>query len=220
MPAPLCAYCEGEATLAEEWPRLASLHGNVTADLPESTSALHLAGVKHPNRIPFEGVLTRLDQPSDSAPNGARGHRVLLTTDAAEAALPTLIGMAVGFVAELDGHNARQKCGVITAAEIEGDELRVRGHIYGRDFPEVVPSMQRPDVALGMSFEMCDAHVEDMRASVWRLTEVTFTGAAILLRHKAAYKTTRFALQACGERFTGTLAVEGTVSLLAEAVLR
>ena len=40
-----------------------------------------------------------------------------------------------------------------------------------------------------MSYELADAHVEDMRAAVWRLTKVTFTGAAILLREKAAYGT-------------------------------
>src|SRR5258706_8737395 len=33
----------------------------------------------HPNRLPFEGVLTLLDVPSDKAPSGARGHRVVLT---------------------------------------------------------------------------------------------------------------------------------------------
>jgi hypothetical protein len=35
-----------------------------------------------------------------------------------------------------------------------------------------------------------------MRASVWRLTKVTFTGAAILLRDKAAYGRTSFRLSA------------------------
>jgi hypothetical protein len=31
-----------------------------------------------------------------------------------------------------------------------------------------------------------------MRADVWKLTRVTFTGAAILLREKAAYRATSF----------------------------
>src|SRR5271156_488046 len=29
----------------------------------------------HPNRLPFEGVLTLVDVASDKAPSGARGHR-------------------------------------------------------------------------------------------------------------------------------------------------
>ena len=31
---------------------------------------------RHPNRMPFEGVLTLVDVASDRAPSGARGHRV------------------------------------------------------------------------------------------------------------------------------------------------
>ena len=43
-----------------------------------------------------------------------------------------------------------------------------------------------------MSYEIADAKVDDMRAAIWKLTKVTFTGAAILLRDKAAYSSTRF----------------------------
>ena len=70
----------------------------------------------HPNRLPFEGVLTLVDVASDKAPSGARGHRVILTRAAAETALPSLLGMAVDYKAGWDGHDARQKCGIITAA--------------------------------------------------------------------------------------------------------
>ena len=50
---------------------------------------------------------------------------------------------------------------------------------------------QSPE-SMGMSYELADARVEDMRAEVWKLTRVTFTGAAILLRDKAAYRATSF----------------------------
>ena len=70
----------------------------------------------HPNRVPFSGVLTRVDEPSDKAPSGARGHRVVLTRAAAEAALPSLLGMAVDWRSGWDGHDAKQKCGIVTAA--------------------------------------------------------------------------------------------------------
>ena len=39
--------------------------------------------------------------------------------------------------------------------------------------------------ALGMSYELADAHVDDMRAEVWSLTRVTFTGAAIFIARKS-----------------------------------
>jgi hypothetical protein len=51
----------------------------------------------HPNKMPFSGVLTKLDQPSDTAPSGSGGKRIVLTKRAAEAALDTLLGMAVDF---------------------------------------------------------------------------------------------------------------------------
>jgi hypothetical protein len=41
-----------------------------------------------------------------------------------------------------------------------------------------------------MSYEIADARVADMSAKVWTLTRVTFTGAAILRRDKAAYRDT------------------------------
>jgi hypothetical protein len=147
----------------------------------------------HPNRLPFEGCLTLIDTPSDRAPSGARGHRVVLTRTAAEAALPSLMGMAVDYKAGWDGHDARQKCGIITSAQLDGQHrLMVAGYLYARDFPEMEAAMSP---SMGMSYELADAHVADMRASIWTLTRATFTGAAILLREKAAYRGTSFRLR-------------------------
>ena len=150
----------------------------------------------HPNRLPFEGCLTLVDVASDKAPNGARGHRVVLTREAAEAALPSLLGMAVDYKAGWDGHDARQKCGIITAAHLEGQKLMVSGFLFERDYPEFarekVGMTAGADGDMGMSYELADAHVADMKAQVWKLTRATFTGAAILLRAKAAYRGTSF----------------------------
>src|SRR3954466_1538777 len=153
---------------------------------------------KHPNRMPFRGVLTILDAPSDRPPAGARGHRVVLTRAAAEAALPSLIGMAVDFTTGFDGHDARRKVGIITSADIKERNkitVEVSGYIFARDFPEVVRELQTAR-DLGMSYEVADAAVEDIRAPVWKLTAVTFTGAAILRRSKAAYQQTSISLAA------------------------
>src|ERR1700755_1179062 len=90
-----------------------------------------------PNRRRFEGCLTLVDVASDRAPSGARGHRVVLTKEAAEKALPSLLGMAVDYKAGWDGHDARQKCGIITSAHLEGQRLMVSGFLFARDFPEL-----------------------------------------------------------------------------------
>ncbi len=165
----------------------------------------------HPNRAGFRGVLTIVDVASDKAPSGARGHRVLLTRGAAEAAMPSLMGMGLDYSPALDRHDARRKIGVITRAEIVGRVIEVGGFLYARDFPEIVAEIGRPGrtgasgfveaenadrkgrssrTGLGMSYEITDALVEDITASVWVLNRVTFTGAAVLRRDKAAYRST------------------------------
>jgi hypothetical protein len=151
----------------------------------------HVEG--HPNRVPFEGVLTVVNSASDRAPAGARGHRVILTREAAEKALPSLLGMAVDYRPGWDGHDARRKVGLLTEANLMDNRLVVRGYIYARDFPEVAKTIgtHAPE-SMGMSYELADARVEDMQAEIWKLTRVTFTGAAILLREKAAYRATSF----------------------------
>jgi len=156
-----------------------------------AVSIPHVEG--HPNRVPFEGVLTLVDSASDKAPAGARGHRVMLTREAAEKALASLLGMAVDYRPGWDGHDARRKVGLLTEASLAGKRLVVKGYIYARDFPEVAKTVAgHLPGSMGMSYEIADARVEDMRSEIWKLTRATFTGAAILLRDKAAYLDTSF----------------------------
>ena len=159
---------------------------------------------RHPNRIPFAGVLTLIDTPSDKAPSGARGHRVLLTKAATDRALPSLLGMALDYAPSLDRHDARRKVGIITSAEVLPGQrataplraalsslLQISGYMFAKDFPEIVREIRtRGRAALGMSYEIADAHVDDPKASIWTVSDFTFTGAAILRREKAAYRET------------------------------
>jgi len=233
----------------------------------------------HPNRAGFRGVLTVLDEPSQRAPSGSKGRRVVLTRAAADAALPSLLGMGLDFAPSFDRHDVRRKVGVITSAEIVGRNLEVGGYLYAKDFPDIVaevakcgrrtvnagnrtsaawnrsaggtgetstsvrePGIDRANVsaegarlraslsaavqeirsltmsirgetvsdagglalqagtgvgasALGMSFEVTDVMLADSRARVWTLMKVTFTGAAILRKDKAAYEDTWIELE-------------------------
>ena len=209
----------------------------------------------HPNRAGFRGVLTVVDEPSQRAPSGSKGRRVVLTRSAAEAALPSLLGMALDYAPSFDRHDVRRKVGVITSADVVGRNLEVGGYLYAKDFPEIVAEIAkggraiyaRPIAAggleisglrtegarlrtslaaaverirsltasmrggksgdtsvpalraeaavgvaggLGMSFEVTDVFVMDTRERVWTLMKVTFTGAAILRKDKAAYRET------------------------------
>ena len=162
----------------------------------------------HPNRVAFRGVLTFVDTPSDSAPSGARGHRVLLKRVATERAIPSLLGMGLDYAPSLDRHDARRKVGVITLADIGADRtdrsvrptltsaLQVGGYLYARDFPELVREIRaKGPKVLGMSYEIAEAKIDDVGAEIWTVTDFAFTGAAVLRRDKAAYKQTWIEIQ-------------------------
>ena len=83
----------------------------------------------------------------------------------------------------------------IDCAELDGRHLAVAGFVFSRDLPEIEQRLGI-DGAMGMSYELAEAHVADMTAQVWTLTRATFSGAAILLREKAAYRDTSFKLRA------------------------
>src|SRR5581483_6666055 len=185
---------------------LASLSA-MSLDLPEVDD--------HPNRMPFSGVLTRLDQPSDAAPHGSNGKRVLMTKAAAEKGLASLLGMAVDFNPEFDGHDVARKIGVITAATVEGDALHIEGFIYAADFPEEAARIKTDKSALGFSFEAQQIHVESLDTDPLVIVDCVFTGAAILKKDKAAYQTTSLAASAAGDL---EMTKEELQALLAEAL--
>ena len=163
----------------------------------------HVAG--HPNRLPFHGVLTLVGVASQRAPSGAGGHRVMLTRAAAEAALPSLLGMALDYAPALDAHDARRKIGIITRADILPmpqrktpaplGQVSVSGYLFAHDFPDVVEEIRSQAAGtLGMSYEIAKATVPAQDSPIWTVTSFTFTGAAILRRDKAAYPQTWIAL--------------------------
>lgn len=164
----------------------------------------------HPNRVGFRGLLTLVDVPSDRAPNGARGHKVVLPRKLVEEAIPSLLGMGLDYAPTWDRHDVRRKVGIITRAEIIGKGLEVGGYLFAKDFPEIVEEVSRSgkrpkrkgsadtsmtSQELGMSYEVTAVGVLNRQEAVWVLTSATFTGAAILRRQKAAYRQTWIELE-------------------------
>ena len=79
----------------------------------------------HPNRAGFRGVLTIVDVASTRRDRGRAGIGCCLTRGAAEAAIPSLMGMGLDYSPALDRHVTRRKIGVITRAEIVWASLRL-----------------------------------------------------------------------------------------------
>jgi len=159
----------------------------------------------HPNRLPFRGVLTLVGVASQRSPSGAGGHRVMLTRNAADKALPSLLGMALDYAPSLASHDVRRKVGIITEANIEPlhpgstthatGQLAVSGYLFAHDFPDLVAEIRaQSGTTLGMSYELTQVEVPNQSASIWTATAFTFTGAAVLRRDRAAYPQTWIAV--------------------------
>lgn len=154
----------------------------------------------HPNKLPFDGVLTLIDTVSNKAPNGSGGRKVILPREVVIEALPSLIDMAVDFKPGWEEHDNKQKIGLIKDAWVEDNFVRVSGFLYAKDFEHIISEMRRPKRPLGMSYEIAEAHIKRMSDPVWRLTKFIFTGAAILYQDKAAYSKTTFNIAASAQR--------------------
>lgn len=170
----------------------------------------------HPNKMPFSGVLTKVGEPSDAPPGGSGGRRVMITVEAAERAIPSLLGMAVDFTPVFDGHDPQAKVGIITSAEVIGNEIHITGFVYAADFPEVAASIKALKSALGFSFEAQRITVADPGAEILEIVDLAFTGAAILRKDKAAYQTT--SLAASADEMEIHMTPDELKAMLAEAV--
>ena len=142
----------------------------------------------------FDGVLSYVDTPSDAAPSGARGHRVILTRLAAEEALDSLWGKPLKCGAFLEEHYMALDIGLITQADVVNGELRIAG-VIPPAFYRIANILHTYEDELGISYELDDAFVSDIKKEIWVLNRVTFTGAAIILKRKAAYKRTSIRLR-------------------------
>lgn len=151
--------------------------------------------IDHPNKHPFAGVLTRLDIASDFPVGGTTSKKVIIPTAVAEKALASLLGMAVDFKKDFDGHDRKQKIGIITEATIGevdpvfGAPLNIAGFFYAADFPQEVSFIQTKRDELGFSYE-AEAFVESMNSDPWICSSCDFTGAAVLYKDKAAFVST------------------------------
>lgn len=175
-----------------------SEHDDASAVSLEAMSLDVPATVGHPNKRPFSGILTRLDRPSDGPPGGSGKRNVLLTRAAAEAALPTLLGMAIDMSPTLVAHDVSNKIGVITGAEIKddkaaGDYIEIHGFFYAKDCPAEMKVIDAKKKLLGFSFELTATRHQITADNIYRVDAGVFTGAALLLKSKAAYHTTSLA---------------------------
>ena len=174
----------------EEW----NVHA-ASMELTIDAMSLMVPDVKgHPNRHPFSGIVTRIGQPSDKAPGGSMGKRVILTPEAVEAAIPSMLGMGVDYSHDFNGHDPERKIGIVTDAKAKGDALHIKGFFYAADFPHIVQEIVANRRALGWSYELIvNAGGSQVAGDFLVVSDFVFTGAAVLRKDAAAYSTTTLA---------------------------
>lgn len=177
-----------------DWEKKLS-HGGEIILVLEAMSIVLPAVDDHPNRMPFKGVLTFLDTPSDAAVGGAGGKRTYLPRAVAEAALPSLLAMGIDFTPDFDGHDATRKIGLIETADIVGNAIHIEGFFYAADFPQECARIKAEKEDLGFSYEI-RAQTREMGNGLLQIVSGVFTGAAVLRKDKAAYQSTSLAAQA------------------------
>lgn len=156
-------------------------------------------GKEHINKMPFSGNCMYIGKPSDGIPCGAE-LPIIFTPESVLNAIGTFIGMGVDVVYDdydnpalsLTGHDDRFKIGVVTKAEIQGDQVYVEGYLWKKDFDDICFMIKNAKDSLGFSIEVA---VTDMETDdeYWYVKEFTYTGLAILYKNLAAFKQTQLA---------------------------
>jgi len=151
---------------------------------------LNLPEIEHRNFVPYEGIAAFIDKASERPAHLVNfeteqieeGAPISFTRAAVEAALPTLLGMGLCFQeGSYQNHAPRSKCGLITEAWVEGDELRIRGFIYGLDFPDVVAELQKNYRHLALCPMMRDLEIDPKTLpELFSVLKMTFTGVALM----------------------------------------
>jgi len=151
---------------------------------------LNLPEIEHRNFVPFEGVAAFIGKPSERPAHLVNfdteqieeGAPISFTRAAVEAALPTLLGMGLCFQeGSYQNHAPRSKCGLITEAWIEGDELRIRGGIYALDFPDVIAELEKNHRHLALCPMMRDLEIDPKTLpELFSVLKMTFTGVALM----------------------------------------
>ena len=134
----------------------------------------------------FEGVLFIVGKPSKVPPRGSRGHNVILLPSAIEDALRDLPGKELDSSECLSTHNRNNKIGRIERAFIVGDMFCIAGECYNRG--DNIIQLQASGERLGLSYDILNGHVDDMRNLIYRVSRATFIGAAVLKQSKAAHR--------------------------------
>ena len=168
---------------------------NLLRTNPQSLSAM--SEQDNPDVLNFEATVGFVDTPTDATPcGGIADFKTIISSEGLD--FSSLVGSGVN-VAYSDwwagynfkGHDKLNKVGVIDEAWLEGKDIKVKGHIWKCDFPEIADTIECAKESLGASVEVYFEGVKtDSVAKTVTGLNCHFTGVAILYKNKAAFNKT------------------------------
>ena len=145
------------------------------------------------NFLNFKATAGYIGKPTRATPTGGTGGYNVVLNGGEN--VSELIGSGVNCSYGANGfkkHDKSFKIGVIDNAVLEGDQIKVGGHLWRSDFPDVCDTIECAKDALGCSVEVYGLVETDEESKTQKLNDVHFTGMSIVYKSKAAFDGTQF----------------------------
>lgn len=172
----------------------------IAASSEEDESLIEVEAERRANKIPFTGVLFRMDEPSESAPSKGSEYPLYIPRNIAEPLIQAIAssgGLPIDVDDTLSKHSNPNIAGVMTNAEIQGSNFVVHGHLFPWSQKEKVGLILANQKHLGMSMNALanGAIVDRGGRKVFEIRDLELLGANVLFKDRATYQKTNFEAQ-------------------------
>ena len=172
----------------------------IAASSEEDESLVEVEAERRANKIPFTGVLFRMDEPSESAPSKGSEYPLYIPRNIAEPLIQAIAssgGLPIDVDDTLSKHSNPNIAGVMTNAEIQGSNFVVHGHLFPWSQKEKVGLILANQKHLGMSMNALanGAIVDRGGRKVFEIRDLELLGANVLFKDRATYQKTNFEAQ-------------------------
>lgn len=148
------------------------------------------------NERAVEGILFKIDRPSEAIPSVGPGLPLYIPRSVASEALACLDfsrPKPIDAHDSLSKHASTEIVGAMTSARIDGDDFWIAGVLWDYNQPEKIEAISAAQDHLGMSVNAtAEGHPAEVNGrSVWQIDRLRILGANILFSEKATFKKTR-----------------------------
>lgn len=156
------------------------------------------------NERGVEGILFKIDRPSEAIPSVGPGLPLYIPRSVASEALACLDfsrPKPIDAHDTLSKHASTEIVGAMTSARIVGDDFWIAGVLWDYNQPHKVEAISASQDHLGMSVNAtAEGHPAEVNGrSVWQIDRLRILGANILFSEKATFKKTRTNVLASSE---------------------